>query len=186
MRTDRVALLLDQLDSARDIGLARLAGMTSDEFFWEPAANAWSLRPRAQTSHAFGPGEWQLDFVIPEPDPPPITTIAWRLAHLTNCMAGRWEWTFGARQVDPADVVDFAPDPDEALAQLADFLNRWRTGIDGLDDSHLDQVGYGTYPWGYDPHLPIISIVWWCNREVIHHLAEAAVLRDLWRVRSRR
>jgi hypothetical protein len=28
--------------------------------------------------------------------------------------------------------------------------------------------------------LPFIAIVWWTNRELIHHLAEIALLRDLW------
>jgi hypothetical protein len=32
--------------------------------------------------------------------------------------------------------------------------------------------------------LPFIAIVWWTNREFIHHSAEIALLRDLWSARG--
>ena len=44
----------------------------------------------------------------------------------------------------------------------------------------LDQIGYGQFPGGLDPKLPFICIVWWTNRELIHHLGEVGLLRDLW------
>ena len=31
---------------------------------------------------AVGIGEAVIDFAVPEPSPPPITTIAWRMAHI--------------------------------------------------------------------------------------------------------
>jgi hypothetical protein len=49
-----------------------------------------------------------------------------------------------------------------------------------LTDEQLDTVGFGQYPAGLDPTLPIIAIVWWVNREFIHHTAEIALLRDLY------
>lgn len=45
----------------------------------------------------------------PEPDRTPVTTIAWRLGHLHSGFAGRWEWTFGGRRQDPAQLVDSRP-----------------------------------------------------------------------------
>ncbi|MGD0982939.1 MAG: DinB family protein [Acidimicrobiales bacterium] len=59
---------------------ARLSDLADDEYFWEPAGGCWSLRP--------GPdGIWCLDGgegAGPEPDPAPVTTIAWRLGHLAG------------------------------------------------------------------------------------------------------
>lgn len=183
VRTDRVGLLLDQLDSSVEISRARLAGLTDEEFLWEPAANSWSIRRRSEatTSWAYGPGDWVLDFE-PEDraDPAPVSTIAWRLGHLQSMFAGRWEWTFGGRTRDPAELVDFSPQAAPTLDSLWQLADRWRTGVEGLTDAELDQVGFGQYPWGLDPQLPIISIVWWINRELIHHLAEVSLLRDLW------
>ena len=36
------------------------------------------------------------------------------------------------------------------------------------------------YPYGLDPEIPFIGIIRWTNRELIHHLAEVALLRDLY------
>ena len=49
-----------------------------------------------------------------------------------------------------------------------------------MTDEQLDQIGYGQFPGGLDPKLPFICIVWWTNRELIHHLGEVGLLRDLW------
>jgi len=54
----------------------RLEGLTDEEYLWEPVPGCWSIHPRPD-------GLWTWDFSWPEPDPPPITTIAWRLVHIT-------------------------------------------------------------------------------------------------------
>jgi hypothetical protein len=113
-----------------------------------------------------------------------VTTIAWRLGHLTSGLAGRWEYTFGERAADPATLVDFSTGAADAIAKLEAWIAKWRSGILTLTDEQLDQPGFGQYPWGLDPGLPFIGILWWVNRELIHHLAEAALLRDLYAHRS--
>jgi DinB superfamily len=179
---DRLGVLLDQLDSARDISRRRLEGLGDDEYLWEPVPGAWSVRPRgkAVSAEPYGPGEWQLDFQLEAPEPPPVTTVAWRLGHLTSGIAGRWEWTFGPRRLPPEDLVEFTPRAAEALAEWQSWLARWREGLAALTSERLDQVGFGQYPWGLDRTIPFVGIVWWTNQEVIHHLAEIALLRDLW------
>jgi hypothetical protein len=133
-RTDRLGLLLDQFDRAREIAQARLEGMvspaslpdgtpisprqgsgrlTDEEYLWEPTPGAWSIRRRGHASSPkpFGPGEWVLDDASGDPDPTPVTTIAWRLGHLHLDFAGTWEWTFGERR-PPDLLVDFTPSAD--------------------------------------------------------------------------
>jgi DinB superfamily len=185
LRTDRVGVLLDQLESSRGFSQARLEGLADDEYLWEPAPGAWSIRPRdqARTAKAYGPGDWVLDFDSPEPDPAPLTTIAWRLGHLASQFAGRWEWTFGGRRQEPKTLVDFTPSAALALDRLWPLVDRWRDSIAAMTDEQLDVPGFGQYPYGLDPGLPFIGIVWWTNREFIHHTAEVALLRDLWRAR---
>jgi len=63
LRTDRLSLLIDQLDRAREIAQVRLTGLGDEEYLWEPAPGAWSIRRRGQASSpkAFGPGAWVLD-----------------------------------------------------------------------------------------------------------------------------
>ena len=186
LRTDRLGLLLDQHDSSREFSQARLEGLSDEEYLWEPAPGAWSIRRRdeASTPKAFGLGEWVLDRDSPDPDPAPVTTIAWRLGHLHSGFAGRWEWTFGQRRQPVETLVDFSPSAAVALERFWALMDRWRDSIAAMTPEQLDRPGFGQYPYGLDPELPFIAIVWWTNREFIHHMAEIALLRDLWRTRS--
>jgi DinB superfamily len=187
LRTDRLGLLLDQLDSSREFSQARLEGLSDEEYLWEPVPGSWSIRRRDQalTARAFGRGEWLLDRDSPEPDPAPVTTIAWRLGHLHSGFAGRWEWTFGQRQEPVETLVDFTPSASSALERFWALMDRWCDNLAAMTSEQLDTPGFGQYPYGLDPQLPFIAIIWWTNREFIHHMAEIALLRDLWDARGR-
>ena len=188
IRTDRVGLLVEQLTESAMFSRERLDGMTDEEFCWEPASSMWSIRPRndAITPAAFGPGEFVMDF-DPSGDPfapGPLSTIAWRIGHLLSGFAGRYEWTFGSRSIDPKLVVEFSTNAEDMMSRLWAEIDRWVAAVEQLTDEQLDMVGFGQYPQGLDPELPFIGIVRWVNREEIHHLAEAALLRDLYRTRK--
>jgi hypothetical protein len=183
-RTDRVGLLLDQFDTSAEMAKDRLAGMTDEEYLWEPAPGSLSIRRAGESPHAtLGHGDWLLEWPRPEPEPAPLRTMAWLLGHLYDGFLGRYEWTFGARQADPLTAADFTPSARAALERFWALLERWRDGIAGLTDEQLDMIGYGQFPHGLDPQVPFIAIVWWTNRELIHHTAEIAFLRDLYLAR---
>jgi hypothetical protein len=189
LRTDRLGVLLDQLGSSYDHARERLDGLSNEEYLWEPALGAWSVRPRrnARTPDAFGPGDWVLDFDARGTlGPEPVTTIAWRLGHLASTVAGRWEWTFGDRSASPDCLIDFSPFAERAMADLWAVADRWRASLEELSDEELDTRDLGRSANGLDPQLPLIALVWWTNRAFITHVAEAAVLRDLWRARVAR
>src|SRR5690554_5406297 len=101
--------LLDQLDFYWEAHLwPRLAGLSDEEFWWEPVGGAWSLRPDDD-------GVLRLEHVSPEPPVPPVTTIAWRLVHIArDVMGARARAIFGPSQA-PADADMFDarhwPDP---------------------------------------------------------------------------
>src|SRR6476620_8264107 len=61
-------------------------GLTDDEFFWEPTPSSWSVRRRSEcrTNSPFGDGDWLVDFQGPEPNPVPMTTIAWLFWHIAS------------------------------------------------------------------------------------------------------
>jgi len=184
IRTDRVGVLVDQLVNSKELMTGRLAGMSAEEFLWEPVPGMWSVRPRhkAATPDAFGPGEWVLD-LDRSIDPfaaGPLTTIAWRISHLISGFAGRWEWTFGERRIEPKLLVEFTPNPELAVDTLWRWIDRWAESLETLTPPQLDVPGFGAYPYGLDPKIPFIGIMWWTNREFIHHLAEVALLRDLY------
>ncbi|MEU8785849.1 DinB family protein [Streptomyces sp. NPDC048637] len=119
----------------------------------------------------------------PEPDNTPITTLAWRLNHLHFEFAGRWEWTFGERRQEPKLLVDFTPSAALALDRFWALIDRWRDSVATVTDEQLDTVGFSQYPYGSDPDDPFIAVLAGSNLEFIHHMAEIALLRDLWRAR---
>lgn len=180
IRTDPAGVVLDQLITSRDITRERLRGLTDAEYFWEPAPNMWSVRRRdeTKTKDAYGTGDWVVDFVIGEPDPAPLTTIAWRLGHLTTMFEMRWEWTFGGR-TQLEDSFKPSATASEALDQLWFTVDRWVNDVGALRPEQVAEVGLSQFPHGLDPRLPFIGIMWWVNREFIHHAAEVALLRDL-------
>src|SRR6266581_7751942 len=83
--------LVQQLDwHWREQLQPRLNGLTDEEYRWEPVPGAWNVRPRGTGTApaAAGTGEFTIDFAMPEPDPPPVTTIAWRLGHIVAGVLG--------------------------------------------------------------------------------------------------
>ncbi|MFJ9821752.1 DinB family protein [Streptomyces sp. NPDC101151] len=119
----------------------------------------------------------------PEPDETPVTTIAWRLGHLHSCFAGGWEWAFGERRQEPKVLVDFTPSAALAVERFWALMDRWRDSVATVTDEQLDTIGFSQYPYGSDPDDPFVAVLWGSNLEFIHHMAEIALLRDLWQAR---
>ncbi|GHO87362.1 DinB family protein [Dictyobacter formicarum] len=182
----RLEPLLKQFDDARNRLITRLQGVTDDEYLWEPVPNCWSIRRRdaCQTGMSFGKGAWVMEFEGQEPVPPPVTTIAWRMCHLANDFLHRADYTTGTRSLAVDDYEVFGGALD-ALSSLDVAAETWRTVLINTTDEQLDQVGRSQLPWGLDPRLPFLDIIWWVNQELLSHGAEIALLRDLYRTRLR-
>ncbi|SCL39490.1 DinB superfamily protein [Micromonospora pallida] len=160
---------------------ARLAGLTDDEYFWEPAPGCWNVRPRGTGTAPVqaGSGAMTIDFAIPEPDPAPITTIAWRLGHvIVGVLAVRNAAHFGRAPTDYPSF-EYAPTAAEALAQLDAEYATWLAGVESLGETGLARpCGEAEGPYA---ERPMAELVLHINRELIHHLAEVCLLRDLYR-----
>jgi hypothetical protein len=175
------ALLRDQFEWHWEHQLGpRLAGLSDEEYFWEPAEGAWSVRPRgtATTPLAAGVGDFVIDWMFPEPAPAPLTTIAWRLGHVIVGVLGmRNAAHFGRAPVDYT-TAPYAGTAAEALAQLDREVALWLDGVGALGESGLDQpCGPAEGPFA---DAPMAALVLHINRELIHHLAEVSLLRDLY------
>jgi hypothetical protein len=181
----RLDLLLAQYDTSHEYLAARLRNIDDREFFWEPVPGCWSVRRQAEavTPHVIGGGDWVLDYERAELDPAPVTTIAWRLCHLVYGQRMRFDYTFGTRALKRDDLV-LPSTARAAISWLEESHQAWRDGLASLDDRDLDTVGLSSFPGGLDPTLPFGSILWWTNRELIHHGAEIGLLRDLWQFRA--
>ncbi len=159
----------------------RLDGLTDSEYFWEPTSGMWSIRNRAdaRTAMAAGAGDAVIDFEFPEPSPPPMTTIAWRLGHVTVGVFGmRNASHFGAAPIE-YQSARWPVTAKGALAMLDEVYAVWVEGLRTLDAMKLAQpVGEAE---GDFASLPYAALALHINREAIHHLAEVALLRDLYR-----
>jgi hypothetical protein len=177
-------LLLDQLTWHWEQALRpRLEGLTDDEYRWEPAPGAWNVRPRTQArTEPVGAGGTVIDYAFPTPDPPPVTTIAWRLGHvIVGVFAMRSASHFGGPPTDYGSH-HYAATAAEALAQLDDACARWVAGVRGLGDEGLARpCGPAEGPYASEPMAALVLHI---HREVIHHGAEVALLRDLYRARG--
>jgi hypothetical protein len=158
----------------------RLAGLTDDEYFREPAPGAWNVRPRGTSTAPVqaGSGAFTIDFAFPPPEPAPVTTIAWRLAHVIVGVFGmRVGSHFGGPAVD-YDGHDYAGTAAEALRQLDATRDAWVAGVRTLDAEALARpVGPAEGPFAA---FPMATLVLHIHREAIHHGAEIALLRDLY------
>jgi hypothetical protein len=185
MDLDWTKELADQLDWHWKAALRpRLDGLTDEEYLDEPVPGCWNVRPRGESTAPLqgGSGPFVIEFEMPAPEPPPVTTIAWRLGHvIVGVLAMRAASHFGGPATDYM-THDYAGTASEALAQLDDAYDRWVTGVRGLDaDALAAPCGPAEGPYA---EFPMATLVLHINRETIHHGAEIALLRDLYRSRT--
>lgn len=203
MPNQRLAPLLEQYDWATERLLSRLAGptynsgddsdvvvpvLTDAEYLWEPVDVCWSVRRRADgpgpgAIKLIGAGEWGRDGAPESPWPPPLTTIAWRLDHLSETLLGRASHLGGDRTFDRS-TYESRPDAAGAIESFRDAAADWRRAILSVDESDYDRTGLSSYPYGSDAEETFPSMVWWQNHEILHHGAEIALLRDLYMHRA--
>lgn len=162
--------LVDQLDFQWQTGLRpRLDGLSDDEYRWEPVPDCWTVRAV--------PGGHKIDFELSPPEPPPVTTIAWRIGHLTVPTLRYRVATHFERVRFDFDAPIYAGTSAEAVSGLEGAYAAWVGGLRRLSDDDLwapsGEPGFETDP--------MITLVLHINREVIHHGAEIGVLRDLYR-----
>lgn len=158
----------------------RLDGLSDDEYFWEPVPGCWNVRPRGTGTAQLqaGSGAMTIDFEAPEPSPAPVTTIAWRLGHvIVGVLAIRAATHFGRPPTDYF-AFEYAASAAQALDQFDSEYARWQAGVASLGEEGLGRPcgpAEGAYA-----DLPMAALVLHINRELIHHLSEVALLRDLY------
>jgi hypothetical protein len=157
-----------------------LTGLADAEFFWEPVAGCWTVHRRGErrAGGADGSGEWVLDYEVPEPHPAPVTTIAWRTVHIGAVNHLYHDYAFG-----PATAtydLEMPGSAAAAVAWLAAGQERLLRVLAEADDGDLDRPTRTN--WG--DLWPEERIWRTLIDEQVHHGAEIALLRDLYRNRD--
>jgi hypothetical protein len=156
----------------------RLAGLGDDEYLWEPAPGCWTIRPDAA-------GVWRMD-QGPVAGDAPFTTMAWRLAHLTACYGHRLNRVWLGLPVDAApDAFELdAPAPPTAASAIDRLAGAHAAWVEVLatqrDETLAEKLGPVA---GEFADADKAAFVLHMLDEFVHHGAEIALLRDLWRAR---
>lgn len=158
---------------------ARVEGLTDEEYFWEPAPGCWTIRPRPD-------GSWRGDGTLPRPEPEPLTTIAWRLWHLID-MYGEDrapQWLGVPPQGDPIGLDDPDGEPPSTAAAALVLLDRaherWDAHLHLVTEEALGEVVGRVAGPQYAERTRAAYVLHMLD-EFVHHGAEIALLRDLWR-----
>jgi hypothetical protein len=164
--------LIELADYAYERLRGRVDGLTDEEFFWEPAPGCWSVRRT-------GDGTFRADRSPVPVRPAPLTTIAWRLSHLIDLLAGERNATWVGVQV--SGRLERAGEPGTAAAaieQLERAYGLFRAHVDATDADDLT-VPLGPIGGPYAGSTRAAFILHELD-ELIHHGAEVGTMRDLY------
>ncbi|MFL6072593.1 MAG: DinB family protein [Mycobacteriales bacterium] len=150
----------------------RMDGLTDEEYRWEPVPDCRTVRPVEG-------GGYRSDGPARDGDPRVFTTLAWRLSHIGFLLQedrnGAW---LGVAAPPPGR----SGDPGTAAAALADLdagYAWWRSVLAACTDESLaEPIGRVGGPFGESTRRAFVLHI---LDELIHHGAEAALLRDLYR-----
>jgi len=187
MEIDWNAELIDQLESHwRHQLRPRLDGLTNDEYFWQPVPGCWTLSRRGGGSvpDSAAEGEFTMDSApLPDGGREPVTTIAWRLAHLVDVFGEPDAPHFVVPSPDVprtgVSPVAYSGTAEAALRQLDEGHDAWIRDIRGLGAAGLARPQGALSPPAY-ADAPMARMILYTHLEVIHHGAEICLLRDLY------
>ena len=101
------------------------------------------------------------------------------MAHLTEVLTERYDWTFGDHRLKRPDLTYWG-EVGPAVAGLTRIADAWRKGIADMSDDDIFTVGF-SQATEIDQVAPFAQLVLHVNREIIHHGSEIFTLTDLYR-----
>ena len=160
-------VILDSMDRMYSQLCTRLAGLSNEEYLWEPVDGAWLARPQPD-------GLVVVDGAgVREVDPAPMTTIAWRLWHLAlDCFDDYTRRFHGDASEAPAT---WTLDAAEATQMLDEKWHDYRSVLAGRD--WWEELGPN---WEHWAQHSVADMAMHAGNELVHHGAEIALLRDLY------
>jgi hypothetical protein len=178
MMADMKRELVDLSDHVWQRLRTRLEGLSDEEYLWEPAPGCWSIGPRPD-------GTWRADWPLPRPELEPFTTIAWRVWHVIDMYgedrAPKWLDVPAQGQPIGLEGPD-GPPPSaaDAIALLERAHDRWDAHLGIVTEAGLAELIGPVAGPEYAERTRAAYVLHMLD-EFIHHGAEIAVLRDLWR-----
>lgn len=173
MDVDLHSVVFGGFDYAYQRLRSRIADIDDAEYFWEPVPEMWTVR---ETN-----GKWVADWARPDPVPAPVTTIAWRIWHIADCLASYVAPHLGEWPL-PGEFRDWCGDAATARTNLDVAQDAFRGRItDGGEELLRSPLGE---KWDAYAENSWADLVLHAMDEVAHHGAEVGLLRDLYRTRA--
>jgi DinB superfamily len=163
-----IEFLLPHLDDAWRRLQGWLENLSEAEFQWRPVANVWHLEER--DGHGAIPYSW-----IP-PEPAPLPTIAWHVAHVATSLALTTDHAFGERRKKLADLR-LPLTAGEMLDYLAACHGEFVKAVAALSDADLERPRYTE--WG--EQRSTAEIVGSAILHEVEHGAQITALRSIYR-----
>lgn len=161
-------VILDSMDRMFAQLLERLEGLTTSEYLWEPVADTWSVRS-TDGNEPIVDGAGERDVSLP-----PVTTIAWRLWHIAlDCFD---DYTRRFRGDTASASAAWTLDAEEAIEILRQNWTAYRSVV--ADRDWWEELGDN---WGSWSRHCTADMAMHASNELVHHGAEIALLRDLYR-----
>lgn len=169
-----VELLARSWQESGDRLAERCLGLSDEEFFWLPVREGWTIKPDSTK-----PGGWTYDYDFAPPLPAPVTSIGWRLVHITAANEIYWEYAFGPGNRTFPDL-ETPGNAGEALRMWHQSRRPISAWIANASDGDLADVRPSHLG---DPRSAgeVMRIL---LDEQVHHGAEIGLLRDLYLRRS--
>ncbi len=163
-----VEFLLPHLDDAWRRLQGWLKDLSEAEFQWRPAANVWHLEERD--------GRGTIPYSWIPPEPAPLPTIAWHVAHVATSLALTTDHAFGERRMKLADLA-LPLDAMGMLEYLAERHSEFVRAVAALNDDDLERPRYTE--WG--EQRSTAEIVGSAILHEVEHGAQITALRSLYR-----
>ncbi|MET9063453.1 DinB family protein [Streptosporangium sandarakinum] len=168
-----------QLNVSWSLLSLHLERVTDEEALWEPTSNCWTVRRRPD-------GTWAADWVVPEPEPIPVTSIGWVMWHIGFWWSHTHERCFGkpgavAAELDWSEAAAAIPWPGDAASAvgwLTECRDRWAGALDSLNETELNSTERSR--WFPDGTLSLGHVLAWVNIELMKNAAEIGSLRHLY------
>ncbi len=125
-----------------------------------------------------GTGAFTMDYAQPPHGREPVTTIAWRLAHLIDVFGSPTAPHFDGEPVNQPAIA-YSGTAKGALRQLDDGHEAWISDVRSLGAAGLARPQGSMSPPEYSD-APLAKLILYTHVEVIHHGAEVCLLRDLY------
>lgn len=165
---DRLSLLTRQLDIPWALFEYHAAGLTDEDLFWSPSAHQWTMH-RGDTG-------WIPDLEESEPDPVPVTTVAWLTWHIGWWLSAATGQLTGTPAPTPAGV-GWPGEADRTIEWLRRHYGQWRTAL--LEQQDLDREV--TYPWPEGTGKTVADLAGWVAIELTKNVTELGQLLILRR-----